>query len=74
MEKDDKEIVKFWIRDGTTLCQCYSPEEERKAVEVETILNRCVLPVPVWGGGGGGGRWVQCHVCLCAWKPANRTM
>ena len=28
VEKDDKEVIKFWIRDGTTLCQCYSAEEE----------------------------------------------
>ena len=35
-------MVKFFIRDGTTLCQCYTPEEEKKAVEVEVLLNRCV--------------------------------
>jgi hypothetical protein len=27
-DKEDKEVTKFWIRDGTTLCQCYSAEEE----------------------------------------------
>ena len=40
VEKDDKEVFKYWIRDGTTLCQCYSAEEEKKAVEVEAILSR----------------------------------
>ena len=42
VEKDDKEVFKYWIRDGTTLCQCYSAEEEKKAVEVDAILNRYV--------------------------------
>jgi len=36
----EKEITKFFIREGTTLCQCYSPAEEKLAVEVETIINR----------------------------------
>jgi len=36
----EKEITKYFIREGTTLCQCYSPAEEKLAVEVEAIINR----------------------------------
>ncbi|EWM26317.1 elongation factor ef-3 [Nannochloropsis gaditana] len=36
----DKEVTKYFIREGTTLCQCYSPAEEKLAVEPEAIINR----------------------------------
>lgn len=37
---DKKEIIKYWIRDGTTLVPCMSPQEEKLAVEPEALLSR----------------------------------
>ena len=36
----DKEVIKYWIKDGTTMMQCYNQSEEKLAVEPELILNR----------------------------------
>ena len=33
-------MTKFWIKDGTTLMQCYNKAEEKGAVEPELIMNR----------------------------------